>query len=58
MIINKIQIIYCKANQKYDLFIDQDYWGKFYTLSEAINSAKKRSEMITKISQDLAKQNK
>ena len=42
--IKQINIEYCDANEKYDIFVDGEWLGKFYTLVEALKSVQKYNE--------------
>lgn len=48
--IKKIKIEYCEANDKYDIFINDEYKGKHYTLIEAMSNINRQviSELISK----------
>jgi len=39
MNIDTVNIIYCTANHKYDLYIDGTWFGKYYTIESAIKGA-------------------
>jgi hypothetical protein len=40
--ISRILIEFCDANMKYDVYIDEGYWGKHYDLIEALDSIKNK----------------
>lgn len=39
--IKLIEIVYCEANDKYDLFIDDEWFGKHYTIEEALEGVRR-----------------
>ena len=39
--IKKVEIIYCEISETYELFIDGDSKGSFYSIIEAINRIKR-----------------
>jgi len=48
--IKEIHIIYCEGNEKYDLYIDGKFLGKFYELETAIKSLRRETETPEQLS--------
>ena len=40
--IKEIVISYCELNEKYDLIVNGELWGKHYSVEEAVNGLHKR----------------
>ena len=42
ILIRELALKFCETNQKYDVFIDQQYVGKHYTIEEALKQIQRR----------------
>lgn len=44
--IKLIEIVYCEANDKYDVFVDDEYLGKHYVVEEAVADVARHLERM------------